>query len=90
MIRQPVKPVPPHPLSLVAPRDRQQLCHAGQVMVERGIKTRNLRQFRIAPLKRLDQQDFFRHMLGIKMSELLQLLNHLRADSQRRAVRGPP
>ena len=65
-IRQPVKPVPPHPLCFVAARDRQQPGHARQVMVKSRVETRHLGQVRKSAMKRLGQQDLLRQMLGIE------------------------
>ena len=73
-IRQAVKPVPPHPLRFVAARDRQQPGHARQVMVKSRVETRHLGQVGKSALKRLDQQDLLRQMLGIEGTEPVQLL----------------
>ena len=89
LVRQPVESVPPHALRLVAARDRQQLGHARQVMVKRGVEARHLGQVGKPPMKRLDQQDLLRQMLGVEGTELVQLLDHFRGDSLRLAILRP-
>ena len=88
-IRQPVKPVAPHPLRFVAARDRQQPGHARQVMVKSRVETRHLGQVGKSAMKRLGQQDLLRQMLRIEWTEPVQLLNHCRRDALRLAILRP-
>ena len=88
-IRQTVKPIAPHPLRLVAARDRQQSRHARQVVVKSRVETRYLRQVGKSAVKRLGQQDLLRQMLRIEWAEPVQLLNHFRRDSLRLAILRP-
>ena len=85
-IRQPMKPVPPYALRLVAARDRQHLRHARHVMVKSRVETRHLGQVRKPAMKRLGQQDLLRQMVRIEWTEPAQLLNHFRRDSLRLAI----
>ena len=88
-IGQAVKAVAPHAQRFKAARDRHDLRHARQVMVESGVETRHLRHVGEAAMKRLGEQDFFRQMLGIERAEPPQFLDHGRGDDLRLAVVRP-
>ena len=79
-VGQPVKPIPPHALCLVAARDRQQLGHTRQVMVKSRVEAGHLRQVGKAAMKRFGQLDFFRQVLRIEWFELMQFLDHFLGD----------
>ena len=66
-----MKAVTPDAQLFEAARDRRDLRRAQQVMMERGVETRNLRHVGETALKRLGEQDFFRQMFGIERLKLL-------------------
>ena len=55
-------------------------------MVKSRVETRHLGQIRKSAMKRLGQQDLFRHMVGIERTELLQFRNHFRGNSLRLVI----
>ena len=58
-------------------------------MVKSRVETRHLRQIRKSAMKRLGQQDLFRHMVRIKWTELLQIGDHFRSNSLRFVILRP-
>ena len=81
-----MKPIPPHPLRFVAPRDWQELRHARHIMVKSRVETRYLGQIGKSAMKRLGQQNLLRHMVRIEWTEAAQFLNHFRSDSLRLVI----
>ena len=87
-IRQPVKAVAAQALVGVAPRQRQQLRHARQIMMKRGVEAGDLRQSGEALRERFRELQFLRQVLGIERTQFLQRLNHRGVEPLRCAVLG--
>ncbi len=66
-----MKAVAAQALLLVSVRQRQQLGHAGHVMMKRGIETSDLRHLRIMPAEFFNQRNLLRQMIGIEGADFL-------------------
>ena len=94
LVRQAVEPVAAHARLLVAPRNGEQLRHARQACVERGVEAGDLRQTRATACERLDHGDLARKMRRVERAQAAQLGDdlgghELRLDVARPAVHHP-
>src|ERR1700722_18327311 len=68
---------------LVPPRDRNHLRHAREVVMERGIEARHLRQLDIKAQECINRSELAGQVVGVVRDDSAQLLEDFRSDELR-------